>query len=919
MQKTDTLIRTKLHLPFTRSRLVTRPRLQEQIEQGLHSPLTLITAPAGFGKTTLAAACIANCELPIAWVSLDKDDNQVERFLNYLVAALQETDPTIGSGAVQLLTAVHQAPPKAVLASLINDLDSAGGEVVLVLDDYQFITNQAVHEEVTFLLEHCPRTFHLVIATRSDPPLPLTRLRARGQTVELRAADLRFTVSEAAQFLNDVMGLSLDAGSVAVLAERTEGWITGLQMAALSMRDRKDALRFIEGFSGTNRYILDYLLEEVMASQPPEIQQFLLCTSILERLTAPLCEAVLAAGKKAGWFIDESSSRLQPPSLQNCQSILEYLERSNLFVVPLDDERIWYRYHHLFADLLNTRLQQTLNDQDVAALHTQAALWFKQNGLTNEAILHASLTSNNEWVEQLIEENYMEMFHRGEASSMRFWTGKLSKELIYRRPWLCIYEAQSHALFGELDEAEALLAKAEEHLRLEVPIANTKPILGHLAYIKSRVIGMRGDVQQAIELSLIARENTPTSNQALQSGIGVNLGVVYFLDGDFTNAIQTFNETIRSSMAAKAINGTMAAYCHLARLYAIQGQLHKSYQLYQDAGKFAQEMGGRNLGVMSLVDMGIATVLFELNDLEGALAHIKKGLEFIPLWGNADDIALAYTIHARIQQAQGNIAGALEAIEKGVHLIQTSGVFSFARDAVMTTKVKLWLAQGDLLSAESWAVSQEKRLIPDKEFRFENELTRITLARVFIAQKKSDETIRLLARLEESAESGGRLGRLIEILLLKALTFEMSGETVHALTALEKSLRQAEPEGYIRIFMHEGQPMQRLLAQSLAHTSSGPIREYTVCLLSQFDSEWRATKVVQEKNNPAESLVEPLSQRELEVLQLINLGKTNKEIAHQLFLSLGTVKAHTASIYRKLDVAVRTEAVARARQLGILP
>src|SRR5512136_706157 len=315
MNKTDPLIRTKLHLPFTRLELVSRPRLQAQIAEGLRGPLTLITAPAGFGKTTLVASYIANCGLPIAWLSLDKDDNQVERFLKYLVAALQEADNTIGSEAAQLLAAARQAPPEAVLTSLINDLDTAGEGIALVLDDYQFISSQAVHEQVAFMLEHCPKTFHLVIATRSDPPLPLARLRARGQTVELRAADLSFTEPEAAQFLNDGMGLRLDAGSVAALQERTEGWIAGLQMAALSMRDRKDIVGFIEGFSGTNRYILDYLLEEVLAGQSPEIQRFLLYTSILERLTAPLCEAVLEVEKSEGGIIDRLSTTFQPSKL----------------------------------------------------------------------------------------------------------------------------------------------------------------------------------------------------------------------------------------------------------------------------------------------------------------------------------------------------------------------------------------------------------------------------------------------------------------------------------------------------------------------------------------------------------------------------------------------------------------------------
>jgi LuxR family transcriptional regulator, maltose regulon positive regulatory protein len=917
MQKADTLIRTKLHLPFTRPGLVSRPRLQEQIYQGLRGPLTLVTAPAGFGKSTLVASCVTGCGMAVAWLSLDKDDNHAESFLNYLVAALQKADNSIGIKAAQLLTGMQLASPEAVLTSLINDLDDVTGEIVLVLDDYQQINSQAVHEEMAFLLQHCPNSFHLVIATRSDPPFHLSSALARGRMVELRAADLSFTEPEATQFLNDVMGLGLDARLVSALEERTEGWIAGLQMAALSMQNRKDIDGFIKGFSGSNRYILDYLLEEVMAGQPPEIQRFLLCTSILERLTAPLCEAVLEAGKLDGQIIDKISANFQHPYPLGCQPILEYLDRANLFLVPLDDERTWYRYHHLFADLLHARLQQTLKSEEIAALHTRAAQWYNRNGFTVQAIHHASLTSNTEWVEQLIEQNYMEMFHRGEASAMRSWTGQLSKELIYRRPWLCIYEAQSHALFGQLDEAEVLIAKAEEHLQLENPAADIKSMLGHLAYVKSRVTGMRGDVQRAIELSLIARENTPASNQALQSGIGVMLGVGYFMIGDFPKSIQTFKETIQSSSAVKAINGTMAAYCHLARLNAIQGHLNKSYELYQEAGKFAREAGGRNLGAMSLVDVGIANVLYELNDLEAALARIKHGLDFIPLWGNADDIAMAYTTLARIQQSQGNIDGGLETVEKGIQLIQTRGVFSVARDAVHAARVRLWLAQGDLLSAGRWAASQEERLIPDTRFGFENELTRITLSRVYIAQLKPGEAIRLLTRLEESAESGGRTGRLIEILILKALTLQGLGKTALALVPLEKSLSQAEPEGYIRIFVHEGASMQSLLAQWLAHASSGPVRDYASHLLSQFAARSQGSAAAPGKVPPDGNQFEPLTRRELEVLSLLAAGLSNQQIAEKLIISLGTVKFYVHAIMQKFGVHSRTQAILIAKERNL--
>jgi LuxR family transcriptional regulator, maltose regulon positive regulatory protein len=950
MQKTGPLIRTKLRLPFIRPELVSRPRLQEQIAQGLCGPLTLITAPAGFGKTTLVASCVTGCGMPLAWLSLDKDDNQAGRFLNYLIAALREADNTIGSEAAQLMAASRQAPPEAVLTSLINDLDTADGEIALVLDDYQFISSQAIHDEVAFLLEHCPKTFHLVIASRSDPPLPLARLRARGQMAELRAADLRFTGLEVAQYLNNVMGLRLDAGSVAVLEERTEGWIAGLQMASIAlqarlamqshlpMRDREDVTGFIEGFSGTNRYILDYLLEEVLASQPPEIQHFLLYTSILERLTTPLCDAVLANDEGSKGERDDRSTGSESLFLSQSASILEYLERANLFLVPLDDERIWYRYHHLFADLLRTQLQRSLGAQGVAQLHVRASEWHGQNGSVLEAIHHASMASDDERVERLIEQNYMEMVNRGEMSWMRFWTGKLSKELIYRRPWLCIYEAMSHSWFGEVDEADRLLEEAEKRIRSEMSAPDARSMLGNLVYVKSRGTAMRGDIHRAIELCLEAREYIDASDLAMQLDTSITLGYEYFLNGDYANASQILHETIRSGTTAGSIINTVAASCLMARLYAVQGLLRKSYDLYQVAAQFIHRTSGQHHGARALVEVGIADVLCEWNDLDDALAHVKQGLAQLPYWGKADDLVLAYITLARIHLAQANKSDATEAVEKASQIIQTRGVFSEARHAVEIAQVKLWLAQGDLQTANRWAASQEERLSSDDRFGFENELANITQARVWIAQNKPNEAIGLLSHLEGTARSAGRMGRVIEILLLEALTLRDTGDSERALVALTECLTLAQPEGYMRVFLDEGHPMQTLLDRWLARASSGPLWDYAVDLLSQFSAEPHATPATREKFSPAgdpwasergalvepevrparDMLVEHLSQRELEVLHLIALGRTNQEIARQLFISPGTVKAHTASIYRKLDVANRTEAVARARQLGLL-
>jgi LuxR family maltose regulon positive regulatory protein len=937
MQKADTLIRTKLHLPFTRPELVPRPRLQERIAQGLRGPLTLITAPAGFGKTTLVASCIAGCGMPVAWLSLDKNDNQTGRFLSYLIAALQEADHTIGSVAEQRMAAPQQAPPEAVLTSLINDLDTIGREIALVLDDYQYMSSPAVHEELAFLLEHCPNTLHLVIASRSDPPLPLARLRARGQMVELRAADLRFTEPEAAQFLNEVMGLRLDEGSVSVLEERTEGWIAGLQMAAitlqaqlksqsaLSTRDRQDALGFIEGFSGTNRYILDYLLEEVLASQPPEMQCFLLCTSILERLTAPLCESVLEVEKLEGGIIGKLSATFQPFNLLNCQPILEYLERANLFLVPLDNERQWYRYHHLFADLLRARLDQIYPGL-APQLHARAAAWYEQNGSVLEAIQHASMVPDDEMVERLIKQNYLEMMNRGELSWVRFWMGNLSKELIYQRPWLCLYEAMNRSWFGQLEEANLLLNEAEKRIRAEGSASGAQSMLGYHAYVKSRVTAMQGDTRRAIEFCLAARENVPADSLDLQIDFNITLGYEYFLYGDFITANKILNETIRSYYTAGAINNPVAAYCLLARMQAYQGRLHEADDLLQKAAQLIHEASGQYLGAAGLVQVETAALLCEWNDVEAALVRVKKGLDFLPLWGKVDDFCLAYTTLARIQIAMGNRTEAASEIEKAAQLVRTCGVFSEARSAVETAQVKSWLVQGDWSSVGRWVATLEKRFGSHDPFRYEDELTHITQARVFIAQNKSDEAIRLFARLEESARSGGRQGRLIEIMNLKALALQAVGEPAQAGIALTKSLALAEPGGYVRVFLDEGQPVQLLLAQWLEHAGANPLREYALNLLTHFDAEPHG-QTVQKKDpstgvpspSPGQALVEPLSPRELEVLHLIALGKTNPEIARQLVISPGTVKAHTASIYRKLDVANRTEAVAHARQLGLLP
>jgi LuxR family maltose regulon positive regulatory protein len=537
------------------------------------------------------------------------------------------------------------------------------------------------------------------------------------------------------------------------------------------------------------------------------------------------------------------------------------------------------------------------------------------------------MASDQDRVERFIEQSYKELVSRGEQSWLRLWTSKLSKDQIYSRPMLCIYEAYSRSWYGELDEADRLLLEAERHLQSETSPSNADSMHGLLAYTKSRVTAMRGDIHQAIELCLEARGHVSVDNLALQLDTSITLGYEYFLSGDYADATMILKETIQSGKKAGAVINTVAASCVLARLYTVQGLLKKSYDTYQTAEHSIPQISEGHLGARALVEIGFADVLCERNDLDAALLHMKQGLAQLPWWDKADDLVLAHITLARIHQAQANMSDALEAIEKANRIIQTRSVFSEARNAIEIAQVNLWLVNGDLQAAIRWAESQNDRLNSDDPFGFENELAHIAQARIFIAQDKTEEAINLLSHLEEVARFAGRMGRVIQILILEAIALQEICDSEHAILALTKCLTLAEPEGYVRVFLDEGQPMQMLIGHWLAHANSSPLRDYAKQLLSHFDTESHFGTTTQGKvyspadltTNSPQALIGALSKRELEVLQLIAKGGTNKEIARQLVVSPGTVKAHTSSIYRKLDVANRTEAVDRARKLGILP
>ncbi|HVP21578.1 MAG TPA: LuxR C-terminal-related transcriptional regulator [Anaerolineaceae bacterium] len=925
MLKADPLIRTKLRLPFTRRGLVPRPRLEEQVAQGLCGPLTLVTAPAGFGKTTLVASTIAGCGLPVAWLSLDKEDNLAGRFLIYLVAALQEADSTIGGEAAQLAEA-QQAPPEAVLTSLINDLDTTCREIVLVLDDFQFISSQAVHSTVAFLLEHCPRKFHLVIASRSDPPFPLVRLRARGQMVELRAADLRFTAPEAAQFLNDVMGLHLDDGSMAVLEERTEGWIAGLQMAALSMRDRKDVVGFIEGFSGTNRFILDYLLEEVLASQPQEIQHFLVWSSILKRLSASLCDAVLA--KDVG-NIQEGKVRSTSPqsfSLSQSAPILDYLEKANLFVVPLDDDRRWYRYHNLFADLLKARLYQS--GPGLAALFlSRAAEWCEREGQIADAVGYAFDARDFQKAADLIAKYWQTAVNNGEIETVWSWLDALPEDTVRNSAPLGVAYCWVLWLKAQMGAIEAHLVDAERALSVQVASERSNPndpayigLPASLAILRSIVARYGNDFKAAVALaeralSLVPENLPPQANAQMRSLIFLALASAYDGAGDLEKAVSAYDETIRLSRLGNSPAGLGITF-RLAGVLRLLGRLRAADAACRDALGYIQAQGMARLPAAGIFHVAMSEVLVERNDLEAAESHLSQGIELGRRSGRLDGVKNAAYSLSRLRQARNDMNGALAAVQEA-ELALEKPPSALARAEMLALKARILARKGALIEAAQCV--EEAVHLAGRDRGQTGEMAALAACRVVLAQGKPDEAIAGLTQALAAAEASGWFGAAIELRILRSLALTRQGDTQAAEKDLERALALAEPEGYVRIFIDEGRSLQLLMAQWLTHASVGPLRDYATFLLSHFDAEPDEVKLTQKKTSPTSDLVEPLSQRELEVLSLISLGKTNQEIARQLFISVGTVKAHTASIYRRLDVANRTEAVARARQLGFIP
>ncbi len=949
-------LRTGLSAPDAPSelgaRLVSRPRLLERLEEGLTRRLTVVSAPAGFGKTTLVSEWVHMvgtqhaAPLEVAWLSLDEGDNDPARFLAYLVAALQTIEANIGKGVLSALQSPGVAdattPPstEAVLIPLINEIAAIPRSIVLVLDDHHTIESASVDNALGLLLDRLPPQMHLVIATREDPRLPLARLRAQGQLTELRASDLRFTLSEAAEFLNRVMGLDLSAEEIAALETRTEGWIAGLHLAALAlqglalqglpMQGHKDTSSFIKSFTGSHRFVLDYLIEEVLEQQTESVQTFLLQTSVLNRLTGSLCDAVRFGGAKSPSTPQGDAVRFGAPETptgqDHGQATLEMLERANLFIIPLDEERRWYRYHHLFSDLLRQRLRQTQPEQ-VPALHHRASAWYEQNGFLDEAIEHALHAVEFERVAYLIEEHVDTLWQRGEHTKLRRWLAGLPVELVFSRPHLCILRAWDLFTSGQQDLAEQSLQAAERALdarpdggteasppeRGQLPDSDKRKIRGRAAAIRAFLAFYRGDAQRTREYARQALELLPEEDMTWRSTATVALGDAYSFVGDLAEAYQVRLDALEASKAAGNIYMMLIAGMKLAVTLRSLGRLERVIALCRQQLRLANESGlSRTVVVGGLLAIW-GEVLAERNDLDGAIEKARKGIELTEGGRDVAMLGWSYLCLVRILFSRGDLAGAQAAIQRMETMAAETYVPPWITDQMAGWQARTWLVQGDLDAASQWAAEGGLDAGADPAYLREMEYT--VLARILVARGRLDEVARLLQHLLESAEPRGQASRVIEILNLQALASQAGGEPDRAMTALERALTLAEPEGFVRIFVDEGPPMARLLYEA---ASRGISPDYACRLLAAFPVAGAEQTGLPETRAPEPDLVEPLSERELEVLQLVAEGLTNREVASRLFLSLNTVKAHTRNIYGKLNVHSRTQAIARSQELGLL-
>ncbi|HKY53044.1 MAG TPA: LuxR C-terminal-related transcriptional regulator [Anaerolineales bacterium] len=920
------VLATKLYLPSPRPNVVSRPRLIERLNKGLQRKpgVTLISAPAGFGKTTLLSewvndlrlnstqgstivnrksktlapgAHLPRAQVPgsagvqnrVIWLSLDEGDNDPARFLTYLITALQTVGVNLEAGLLGVLQSPQPPSAESILTTLLNEITTIPNDFILVLDDYHVIDAKPVDQALTFLLEHQPTQMHLVIATREDPNLPLARLRASAQLTELRAADLRFTLSEATEFLNQVMGLKLSTENITALETRTEGWIAGLQLAALSMQGQEDQASFIQSFTGSHHFVMDYLLEEVLKQQTDHIQAFLLRTSILDRMCGPLCDAIL---------MDESASS---------QQTLEYLEHANLFIVPLDNERRWYRYHHLFADLLRQRLRHNVTSSKANAehlmneLHVRASQWYEDNDLDIEAFRHAAAANDVERAERLIDGRGIPLHFRGAVTDVVNWLESLPTSVMNAKPSLWWRHAALLLVIGQTTGVEEKLNAAEAALTANVPETDaddqTRYWIGRIAGARAVLALTRYQADIMITQSRRALEYMPPDNKALRTTPFWTLGVAYLYKRDLAAAHQAFVESISLSQSARDIFTFILATIGLGNVQEAENQLHQAAETYR---RVLQLAGDQPLQIIYEAHLGLAHIFYEWNNLDTSQKHAEQSLQLARQYDRVIDRFIVCEVFlARLKLALGDVESAAALLAQADQTARQKN-FVYRLPEIAAAQVLVLLRQGKVEAAAQLSQAYD---LP------------ISQARVHLAQGNSSAALGLLEPLRQQMEAKRWPDELLKVMVLQALALRASGEKESAIQTLSEALALAEPRGFIRLFVDEGIPMAQLLSEA---STRGMMPDYMSKLLAAFEAEKQNSANSSRFGTAQQTLIEPLSQRELEVLQLIARGLSNDEISKQLFLALDTVKGHNRRIYDKLQVQRRTEAVARARELGLL-
>lgn len=912
------ILATKLYIPRPRPNMIHRPRLIERLNEAYPSgrKLTLISAPAGYGKTTLLSEWIPQSKRCVTWVSLDDGDNDPLQFWECVIAAFQLLDAEIGRNALALLRTPSPPPVEAFLTALLNEIAAFPDDFALVLDDYHVIEARAIDTGLTFLLEHLPPHMHLIITTREDPNLPLARLRARDQLTELRAADLRFTPAEAANFINQTMGLNLAGEDIAALETRTEGWIAGLQLAALSMRGREDAHEFIRAFAGDNRYIVDYLAEEVLQRQPDPVRRFLLQTSILDWLSGPLCAAVCSAGTAV-------------TNQAEGQALLESLERDNLFVSPQDDTRHWFRYHHLFADVLRVHLIAEQPDQ-IPALHQRASEWYEQNGLKVEAFHHAIAARDFSRAAGVAEMAWESMNESFQSAAWLGWVKQLPEDLIRSRPVLCTQIAWAFMNVGEAEASESHLRDAERCLDRpagELVILNDaqfRALPARIAFARAYNAQTQRDFPSTVKYAELAFKLTPDENHFLRAQIAAMLGGTYWTNGDLNAAGKSLSEWIDSTEKVGNFFFAIAGASGKADILTAQGHLRESLSTYQRALQLAATHEVEVQRITAHHHLGLAMLYYEMFEDESAAEHFLKSMELGPQSTLRDWPYRRCLAQARLKEWAGDFDGALGLLDEARRVY----VRSLIPDTrpVDAVQARVHLKQGQLSKAAEWV--RERGLSIEDELSYLHEFEHITLTRVLLAEYQSNRDKRsltnalaLLDRLLTAAEVQKRTGSMLEIRVVQALAFRAREDNPQAFASLEQALTLAEPEGYVRLFVDEGEPMRllmldcRRLIEQRRHGQDHRLIGYINRLLAAFvrpaDSQSTA-------NRQQSRLIEPLSERELEVLRLLGSELNGPEIARQLMVSLSTLRTHTQNIFSKLGVNNRRAAVRRAEELNLL-